>query len=81
MGRIPVTWSRTRDLADWRVNGWDGGCRRYFCKGILADLLRHSGFAPEQWSGSGRFARLRRWHPSLCGGLTVRARKGAGGPA
>ena len=75
MGRVPVTWSPTRDMAVWREQGWDGGCLRHFCKGILGDLLEHTGFVPEQWSGSGVLAKFRRWHLNLCGGLTVRARR------
>ena len=74
-GQIPVTWSATRDMGQWRAHGWDGGCLRYFSQRALRDLLRHTGFEPEQWSGSGSFAKLRRWHPNLCGALTVRARR------
>jgi hypothetical protein len=74
-GRFPVTWSPTRDMARWRTDGWEGGCLRYFCKGALTDLLQHTGFVPEQWSGSGSFARFRRWYLNFCGGLTVRARR------
>lgn len=75
LGRIPVPWSQTRDMARWREIGWEGGALRYFSRGALADLLRHTGFVPEAWSGCGRLAKLRRWHLNLCGGLTVRARR------
>jgi len=74
-GRIPVTWAPTRDIGEWRRCGWDGGCLRYFSKHALSQLLLHTGFDPEKWSGSGRWARLRRWCPALCGDLCVRARR------
>ena len=74
-GRIPVTWSPTRDIAQWRERGWDDGCLRYFSKRTLADLLEHAGFVPEAWAGCGGFAKLRRWYLNFCGGITVRARR------
>lgn len=74
-GRVPLTSVGTRDMATWRMQGWDGGCLRYFSKQTLSDLLQHTGFVPEQWSGSGKFARLRRWCRRLCGDLVVRARR------
>jgi SAM-dependent methyltransferase len=75
VGRIPLTWGTTRDMAHWRTDGWDGGALRYFSKGALRDLLLNTGFVPERWSGNGTLAKLRRWYPNLCGGLTVRARR------
>jgi ubiquinone/menaquinone biosynthesis C-methylase UbiE len=74
-GRIPVTWSPTRDMAQWRERGWDDGALRYFSKSALSDLLQHTGFKPEAWSGAGSLARLRRWYINSCGALTVRARR------
>ncbi len=74
-GRIPVTWSPTRDIAQWRARGWDDGCLRFFSKSALSELLTHCGFVPEAWIGSGRLAKLRRWWLNLCGGITVRARR------
>lgn len=74
-GRIPITWTKTRDMARWRRDGWDGGALRYFSKSALGDLLRHTGFEPEVWSGCGTLARLRRWYLNSCSGLTVRARR------
>ena len=56
--------------------GWDGGTLHYFTRPALAALLRETGFAPKEWSGSGVFARWRNWWPAmLCGDLIVRAVK------
>lgn len=74
-GHIPLTWGTTRDMRHWRTEGWDGGALRYFSKRTLRDLLMNTGFVPEKWSASGTLAKLRRWHPNLCGSLTVRARR------
>ncbi len=62
-------------MAHWRTHGWDDGCLRYFSQQALGDLLRHVGFAPEAWSGSGALGKYRRWYLNLCGALTVRARR------
>jgi SAM-dependent methyltransferase len=74
-GRVPLTWSKSPEMAHRRTYGWDGGSLRYFSKGALGDLLRYTGFAPEEWSANGVLAKLRRWYPNLCGGLAVRARR------
>ncbi|HEX5501411.1 MAG TPA: methyltransferase domain-containing protein [Thermomicrobiales bacterium] len=59
--------------------GWDGGTLHYFTRPALAALLRETGFEPLAWSGSGVFARWRRWWPAmLCGDLIVRAVKRGG---
>jgi len=73
--RIPLTGSPTRDIDYWRDHGWDGYHLHYFSKASLGTLLRHVGFEPEEWTGDGRLARLRRWCANLVGNLTVRARK------
>lgn len=58
------------------VVGWDGGTLHYFTRPALDALLRETGFLPVAWSGSGVFARWRRWWPGmLCGDLIVRAVK------
>jgi hypothetical protein len=60
-----------------RTHGWDGHHLHYFTKSALDALLRHVGFKPEQWTGDGRLAKLRRWQHRLVGNLTVRARRSA----
>jgi SAM-dependent methyltransferase len=75
VGQIPVTWSLSRDIAHWRTDGWDGGALRYFSKRSLDELLRHTGFRPEKWSGDGAGAKWRRWYLNFCGGISVRARR------
>lgn len=74
-GLVPVTYSTSRDMRRWREQGWDDGCLRYFSKAQLGDLLRHVGFTPEAWSGSGRWSGVRRRFPMLCGDLCVRAKR------
>ena len=74
-GRIPMTAAVSRNPADWRKHGWDGGTLRYFSKRTLGDVLKHIGFVPEEWSGYGSYAKLRRWYLNLCGGICVRARR------
>jgi len=74
-GEIPLTGTLTRDISRWRNDGWDSGHLHYFTRKSLGALLRHTGFAPEAWTGSGRFARFRRWWSLLVGDLTVRARR------
>jgi SAM-dependent methyltransferase len=73
--RTPVTSIGGRDMRHWREHGWDGGALRYFGKRTFADLLVDSGFAPEAWSGCGKFARLRRFYLNGFGCMTVRARR------
>ena len=75
MGRTTVTSSPSRDVSYWREHGWDGGALRYFSRGMLADLLVHAGFRPEEWTGSGRLAKYRRFYANFCGDITVRARR------
>jgi ubiquinone/menaquinone biosynthesis C-methylase UbiE len=75
LGRVPLTGSPTRDIKYWRDHGWDGGHFHYFSKATLSELLENVGFTPEAWTGDGKFAALRRWHPNLVGNLTVRARR------
>ncbi len=77
-GRLPLTGSPTRDVAYWRVHGWDGQHLHYFTRQSLGDLLRHCGFEPEVWTGDGKYAKYRRWCTNLVGNLTVRARRVAG---
>jgi len=56
--------------------GWDGGHLHYFTQGSLVDLIENSGFEIVKISGSGVFADLRNWYPSLlCGDLIVKAVK------
>ncbi|MEL7088321.1 MAG: methyltransferase domain-containing protein [Planctomycetota bacterium] len=75
VGKLPLTGTPVRDITYWRDHGWDGGHLHYFSKGTLGDLLEHVGFTPEVWTGDGKWARIRRWHPHLLGNLTVRARR------
>ena len=56
--------------------GWDGGHLHYFTQGSLKKLLEDSGFKIVKTTGSGIFADLRNWYPSLlCGDLIVKAIK------
>lgn len=56
--------------------GWDGGHLHYFTKKSLEDLLKKFGFKIEKVTGSGIFANLRNWWPSLLSGdLIIKARK------
>ncbi|MCM8786988.1 MAG: class I SAM-dependent methyltransferase [Candidatus Omnitrophica bacterium] len=58
------------------VKGWDGGRLHYFTKKSLIDLLKKYGFKIEKVTGSGIFANLRNWWPSLLSGdLIIKARK------
>lgn len=55
--------------------GWAGGTLHGFTRRALIHLLRISGFRTERVTGSGIFAPLRRWWPSLlCGDLIAVAR-------
>lgn len=59
-----------------RGYGWDGGSLHNFTLGTLKRLLQRHGLAVERCTGSGVFAPLRSWRPSLLtGNLIVRARK------
>lgn len=75
MGRVPLTGIRARDMRLWRDEGWDGGHLHYFTKGALKELLASAGLVAEEWTGDGKWARVRRVLPNLVGNLTVRARK------
>jgi ubiquinone/menaquinone biosynthesis C-methylase UbiE len=75
LGRVPRTSSPTREISYWRQHGWDGGCKRYFSKQTLSQLLQSAGFEPERWTGAGSLAKMRRWCANLCGSITVRARR------
>jgi len=74
-GRMPITGASTRDIMYWRNNGWDGAHLHYFSKAMLDALLRNIGFMPEEWTGDGKLAKLRRWYINLVGNLTVRAKR------
>lgn len=74
-GRVPLTGSPTREILYWKEHGWDGAHLHYFSKSALTDLLAHYGFVPEEWSGDGYLAKIRRWNLNFVGNLTVRARK------
>jgi hypothetical protein len=74
-GRVPLTGSPSRSIAYWREHGWDGGHFHYFSKQTVAELLQSIGFNAENWTGDGKWAKLRRWYINLVGNLTVRARK------
>jgi SAM-dependent methyltransferase len=57
------------------THGIDGGNLHYFTGALLADLVRKAGFSVDRVTGSGVFAPLRAWRPSLlCGNLIVRGR-------
>lgn len=74
-GKVPLTGAGTRDIGHFRKHGWDGGHLHYFTRASLTALLRDAGFEPEEWSSSGKWARIRRRIPNLTGGLLVRARR------
>jgi SAM-dependent methyltransferase len=79
-GQLPPTWrcSSRYNMAEWReLGGWKGGDLHLFNKASVCALLEHVGFTPEEWSGCGRLAKLRRWYLNLCNGITVRARRKA----
>lgn len=75
LGRLPLTGIESRDILEWRKHGWDGAHLHYFTKSSLAELLLHVGFHPEVWTGSGKWAKLRRWRTNWVGDLAVRARR------
>jgi SAM-dependent methyltransferase len=56
--------------------GIDGGNLHYFTAGLLRALITRAGFVVDHVTGSGVFAPLRTWRPSLlCGNVMVRARR------
>jgi SAM-dependent methyltransferase len=59
----------------WK-HGIDGGNLHYFTLASLLELLAQAGFRPLRHTGSGVFAPLRSWRPSLlCGNLFVLAQR------
>lgn len=57
-------------------SGWDGGHLHYFTESSLKKLLEDSGFQVIKITGSGIFANLRSWWPSLlCGDIIIKAIK------
>jgi ubiquinone/menaquinone biosynthesis C-methylase UbiE len=58
------------------TTGIDGGNLHYFTGALLSALLQAAGFTVEKLTGSGVFAALRTWRPTLlCGNLIVRGRR------
>jgi len=56
--------------------GWDGGHLHYFTQESLEKLIKDSGFKIVKITGSGIFANLRNWWPSLlCGDIIIKAVK------
>jgi len=71
-GKLPVTSSPY----NWEEIGWDGGALHYFTLNSLKWLLESQGFKIEKVTGSGLFAMLRCWWPSLLSGdICIKARK------
>lgn len=57
-------------------SGWDGGHLHNFTKEEMERLLTDSGFKIVKVTGSGIFANLRNWWPSLlCGNIIIKAVK------
>jgi SAM-dependent methyltransferase len=52
-------------------HGWDGGHLHNFTLDSLRNLLRTHGFVVERVTGSGIFAPLRSWRPSLLTGNLI----------
>jgi ubiquinone/menaquinone biosynthesis C-methylase UbiE len=56
--------------------GWDGGHLHNFTQESLKELLQKNGFKILKITGSGIFAGLRNWRPSLlCGNIIIKAVK------
>jgi len=71
-GKLPITSSPY----NWEEIGWDGGHLHYFTLSSLRWLLESQGFKIEKVTGSGLFAMLRNWWPSLLtGDICIKARK------
>jgi ubiquinone/menaquinone biosynthesis C-methylase UbiE len=71
-GKLPITSTPY----NWKEIGWDGGHLHYFTKKTFCDLLKSCGFKILEVSGSGLFARLRNFYPSLLtGDICVKAEK------
>lgn len=57
-------------------SGWDGGHLHNFTKNAIEKLIKESGFKIIKVTGSGIFASLRNWWPSLlCGNIIIKAVK------
>jgi ubiquinone/menaquinone biosynthesis C-methylase UbiE len=53
------------------AEGWDGGHLHNFTQAALDEALVAHGFRVEHWTGSGVFASLRNWWPSLLTGNLI----------
>lgn len=71
-GKLP----KTSSPFNWKEIGWDGGHLHYFTKMRLSKALKECGFKIIKFSGSGLFAGLRNFWPSLLtGDLIIKAQK------
>ncbi len=71
-GKLPITSSSY----NWKEIGWDGGHLHYFTLSSLRNLLESNGFRIKEVKGSGFFASLRNWLPSLfTGDICIKAKK------
>jgi SAM-dependent methyltransferase len=71
-GKLPITTSPY----NWEKIGWEGGALHYFTLSYLRWLLESHGFKIEKVTGSGLFAKLRSWWPSLLNGdICIKTRK------
>lgn len=76
IGKLPATAWGPGTMVDWERLGWDSGHLHCFTRKTIEQLLKHTGFQPIKWSGDGRFAKYRRWWPSLlCANINVLAEK------
>jgi 2-polyprenyl-3-methyl-5-hydroxy-6-metoxy-1,4-benzoquinol methylase len=72
LGRLPITSSPH----NWKEIGWDGGHLHYFTVKEFCILLRECGFEIIKVRGSGLFANIRGFYPSLLtGDICVKAIK------
>lgn len=72
LGFLPVTSSSH----NWKEIGWDGGHLHCFTKKTFCGLLEECGFNIVKVSGTGLFANLRNFYPSLLtGDICVKAFK------
>lgn len=71
-GHLPITSS----AHNWKEIGWDGGHLHYFTRKTFCTLLQECGFEIIKVTGSGLFANLRNFYPSLLtGDICIKARK------
>lgn len=71
-GHLPVTSS----AYNWKEIGWDGGHLHYFTRKTFCKLLQECGFEIIKVTGSGLFANLRNFYPSLLtGDICIKAKK------